>query len=216
MSEYIAGANAALRSDMELLLALDAAYPDAQGLARALTNGGGSAGSVELEHLLSVATRRQGSIEIVRRLPSGRFKSALSDYVDTATWAKNGMPLKARLELIRNLRSGEVVIQARKNRGVGAGQPRTVLCPDAASGAAIWNLALKLATGIDDRPTTDYDREWLEADGWLTKGVDAWISRERNGRAKRNLSEIDTWERKVRRALSAYEHLLVQLSKSAN
>ena len=78
------GFNAVIRADAEVSRAIATLDPGA--LAAALKQGGGGAGTIDLEVLLSVAKWRQGSIEIVRRQPSGRVKPALKEYPDADGW----------------------------------------------------------------------------------------------------------------------------------
>ena len=127
-----------------------------------------------------------------------------------------GIPLGPRLRLIRDLLSGAVIIQRRKERGVGAGPPRTVISADAAAGADIHAIALDLA--IKDHPDMKFvfaTGIW-SAEGWLDQAIGVWTARQRQGRSCDLLSEIDTWKRKARRSLKAYDHLSTQFCLIAN
>jgi hypothetical protein len=213
VSDYIADFNSAFEFDVALSLAI--AARDCNALANALEEGGGGARSVDRGFLLTVAANRKGPTEIVRISSTGRAKAALKS-IDHAAFLQAGLPPQVRKALIADLRNGSVQIRSRKNRGVGAGRPRKTICPDAAAGADIYAIALSLARKAHPDLTAFFgDGDWA-ADHWLSEAVELWIERQRNGKPIRDASEIDTWDRKSRRALSAYDNLPSRFAKMAN
>lgn len=213
MSDYIADFNSAFASDVDLILAI--ATRDSNALATALEDGGGGAGSVDLEFLLTVAAYKKGPTEIIRISSTGRAKAALRS-IDYAAFLQAGLPPQVRKALTADLRNGSVQVRSRKNRGAGAGRPRKTICPDAVAGADIYAIALSLAQKAHPDLTAFFgDGDWA-ADYWLSEAVALWIERQRKGKIIRDASEIDTWDRKARRALSAYDNFPSRFAKRAN
>ena len=198
MSEYIASANAVLRSDMDLLLALDVTKLNPQGLARALTDGGGSAGSVELEHLLLAIDRRSHLIEIVRKAGRGNRNIRIADV--PLAWFAGGLPACFRAELISGFQSNRFIIRPLKKRGA-VGRPSAPFGSHVDDWLAIEKMVRRSRGRLNfEEAGEEYvDRERVRAGrGTVNLSRDYFTRERRMRRIRRAASDFIDWVRQIR------------------
>lgn len=200
--------NAVLAADRDVIEAVNSR--NSERLALALEEGGGSAGSISLEHLLVTIMRKYDRVELVRKVGRGSREPLEAVHVEES-WFLNGLPPEVRQALISGLRSGALIL--RKLRVPGRrGRPAGVFEPEIAEGSHIYQIARDLAIADAPEKRINYLLGFEEIpEKWLRQAVAEWVPRSRSELGLPPIttaSEVDSLARRARRALAAYRKLL--------
>ena len=182
MTEYIPDPyNAHRRQDLQLLTAVNDC--ETSQLIEALENDGGIAGSEEMLNLVLALTRTHPSAEIVKNVGRGGGSPTIEGI--EIGMAQDGLPPAFRENIIKGLRSGEVILRKKKRSGAVGRPMRSPFSPEALAG-------FRIATLQREKGSTEQE------------ATDAWILESRNGRKLLYRTEVETWNRKARRARAAW------------
>lgn len=198
MSEYVASLNASIGPDIDLLVALGPLAPNPAALAKALTEGGGTAGSVELENFLLAVDRRNSLVEIVKKAGRGQRNIQIVDV--QPEWFEQGLPADVRTDLIAGIESGAYVIRTLKRSGA-VGRPSAPFGSHVDDWLAVEKIMRRSRGRLSFEQAADeyIDRERIRKNrGRVRSEQDLSSAQRRLRRLKKAASDFKAWADEIR------------------